>query len=462
MDFTLYNTYSKKKEVFVPLTKGKVGLYTCGPTVYDHSHIGNFRTFIFEDLLKRWLIHLGYKVNHVMNITDIDDKTIRRACQENVALEVITNRYTSYFMEDLRWLKILPANQYPRATGYIMEMIKIIEALIDGGFAYAEKDGSVYFNIKSFPDYGRLAKLKINYRKQVNKVKDDEYDKEHPQDFALWKSWKKEDGKYFWDSPWGKGRPGWHIECSAMSLDTLGSHFDIHCGGVDNIFPHHENEIAQSVCYTKDSFVSYWLHSEFLLIDGGKMSKSLGNYYTLKDLQKKGFTPESIRYQLLSGHYRNKISFSLSKKFESDKIVQRINRFFALLKSKGAHKSEEEGFPKEYRKFEIAMNDDLNSPKAIAVFFTWMKQSIKKIEDNDLITRDLYEAWNFLNLFNNIFGFNEKISSEYPNRIKKLLEERDSARKKKKWERADLIRIKIANEGWLVEDTEDGQKLKKI
>ena len=462
MTLRIHDTYQRSKVDFVPHDAAHVQFYVCGPTVYDYAHIGNARPIVVFDVLFRLLQRLYPKVTYVRNITDVDDKIITRAAERGIGIDRLCDDTIECFHEDVAALGALPPDHGPRATEFISDMIDMIQTLIDGGFAYAEKDGSVYFNIKSFPDYGRLAKLKINYRKQVNKVKDDEYDKEHPQDFALWKSWKKEDGEYFWDSPWGKGRPGWHIECSAMSLDTLGSHFDIHCGGVDNMFPHHENEIAQSVCYTKDSFVSYWLHSEFLLIDGGKMSKSLGNYYTLKDLQKKGFTPESIRYQLLSGHYRNKISFSLSKKFESDKIVQRINRFFALLKSKGAHKSEEEGFPKEYRKFEIAMNDDLNSPKAIAVFFTWMKQSIKKIEDNDLITRDLYEAWNFLNLFNNIFGFNEKISSEYPNRIKKLLEERDSARKKKKWERADLIRIKIANEGWLVEDTEDGQKLKKI
>ena len=462
MGLKLFNSYSKKKEVFIPIEKGKVGLYTCGPTVYDYSHIGNFRTFIFEDLLKRWLIHLGYEVNHIMNITDIDDKTIKRANQEGVDLNVITERYTHHFMMDLKWLNIIPANKYPKATQYIWKIVEIIEVLIDKGFAYKDKDGSVYFNIKSYPDYGLLSKLKINNQKQTYRIQDDEYNKDNPQDFALWKSWKKEDGAIYWNSPWGKGRPGWHMECSAMSNETLGSHFDIHCGGIDNMFPHHENEIAQSICSTDDSFVNYWLHSEFLLIDGDKMSKSLDNYYTIKDLQKIGFSAESVRYQLLAAHYRNRISFSESKKNESDKIVYRIDKFYELLKENGADILAGDCLPDEYIDFKIAMNDDLNSPKALAIFFSWMKNVSKNLEKNSLGKKELVSAWNFLKLFNNIFSFHNEKSPIYSNEIEKLLEERRIARKDKNWPLSDLIRKKIENKGWLIEDTKNGQKLKKI
>ena len=281
MSLKFYNSYSRKKEFFKPIIDGKVGLYTCGPTVYDFAHIGNFRTFIFEDLLKRWLIHTGYDVTHIMNITDVDDKTIKLAKNQNVDLKIITERYTEQFMNDLRWLKILPADKYPRATKSIDKMIKIIDNLIDKGHAYVEPDGSVYFSISTFPDYGKLTKVSMDGQTKSNRIEDDEYDKNSPQDFALWKGWKKEDGEIGWDAPWGKGRPGWHIECSAMSSENLGNHFDIHCGGVDNMFPHHENEIAQSTCFSGEKFVNYWLHSEFLLVDGGKMSKSLGNCLSL-------------------------------------------------------------------------------------------------------------------------------------------------------------------------------------
>ena len=239
MKLHLYNSYKREKESFEPIRDGYVGLYTCGPTVYDYAHIGNFRTFIFEDLLKRWLIHLGYDVKHVMNITDVDDKTIKKANDESVALNIITDRYTSCFMEDLKWLKMIPADEFPRATDYIDKMISMIQTLLDKNFAYKDNDGSVYFDINSFQEYGCLTNLNIKGQKQTKRINDDEYEKDSPQDFALWKGWKKEDGDIVWNAPWGKGRPGWHIECSAMSIDALGNHFDIHCGGIDNMFPHH-------------------------------------------------------------------------------------------------------------------------------------------------------------------------------------------------------------------------------
>ena len=462
MKLHLYNSYKREKESFEPIKDGYVGLYTCGPTVYDYAHIGNFRTFIFEDLLKRWLIHLGYDVKHIMNITDVDDKTIKKANDESVALNIITDRYTSCFMEDLKWLKMIPADEFPRATDYIDKMISMIQTLLDKNFAYKDNDGSVYFDINSFQEYGSLTNLNIKGQKQTRRINDDEYDKDSPQDFALWKGWKKEDGDIVWNAPWGKGRPGWHIECSAMSIDALGDHFDIHCGGIDNMFPHHENEIAQSVCSTGKPFVNYWLHSEFLLVDGGKMSKSLGNYYTIKDLINKGFSAESIRYQLLSGHYRTKISFSINKKHESDKVVERVSDFHELLSQKIKKISLDNSLPQIYSDFSNAMNDDLNTPQALAIFFEWMKSESKKIKDNSLSSEEISSAWNFLNIFNSIFDFVKIESLIIPDKIKDMLSKRAKAREERDWSMSDKIRDSLKNAGWIVDDTPDGQKLKKI
>ena len=461
MSIKLYNSYTRKIEFFEPIVDGKVGLYTCGPTVYDFAHIGNFRTFIFEDLLKRWLIHIGYDVTHIMNITDVDDKTIAMAKNQNIDLNIITEKYTEQFMNDLRWLKILPADKYPRATKSIDRMIEIINKLIDKGHAYVESDGSVYFNISTFPDYGKLTRISMKSQKKSKRINDDDYDKNSPQDFALWKGWKKEDGEIVWDAPWGKGRPGWHIECSAMSSENLGNHFDIHCGGVDNMFPHHENEIAQSTCFSGKKFVNYWLHSEFLLVDGGKMSKSLGNCFTVSDLIKKGFTAESIRYQLLSGHYRTKISFSLKKKQESDKVISRINEFKSLLIDLGAQDIQIKQFPDSYYDFVEAMNDDLNTPKALSIFHSWMRQMFKKIKTDSIDNIEVGKAWNFLIKFDSVFSFLREKSFKIPFKIKKLMDLRELARSENNWNLADDLREQIQKEGWTVEDTTNGQKVKK-
>ena len=462
MELQFYNSYSRKKELFQPITEDEVGLYTCGPTVYDFSHIGNFRTFMFEDLLKRWLLHLGYNVKHIMNITDLDDKTIAKARNEKVELRVVTNRYADHFMEDLKWLKILPADKYPRATDSIKKMIDIIQVLLDKGFAYRESNGSIYFNIHSFPDYGKLTNLNIEDQQKTKRIVDDEYDKGSPQDFALWKAWKEEDVDAVWDAPWGRGRPGWHIECSAMSSETLGDHFDIHCGGVDNMFPHHENELAQSICSTGKKFVNYWLHSEFLLVDGGKMSKSLGNFYTINDLKKKGFSAESIRYQLLAGHYRTKISFSFNKKQESDKLIQRITDFHSLLKKNVEDESKGNDLPDSYYEFSDAMNDDLNTPKALAVFLTWMKSEMKRLTNDEMTINEIKSAWNYLNVFNSVFSFIDEGEIILPDNVKELINLRNIARIKKDWNLSDSLRGQIKREGWLIEDTANGQKVKKI
>ncbi|MEC9049688.1 MAG: cysteine--tRNA ligase [Candidatus Neomarinimicrobiota bacterium] len=461
MPLQFYNTLKREKEIFQPIEKGKVGLYTCGPTVYDYAHIGNFRTFMFEDLLKRWLLHLRYDVKHVMNITDVDDKTIKKAKQMKVSLSRITDKYTHYFMEDLTWLKMIPADIYPTATESIPKMISMIECLLEKGFAYSEDDGSVYFNISTFPNYGKLTQINISAQQTGDRVMEDEYDKDAPQDFALWKGWKEEDGEVVWDAPWGRGRPGWHIECSAMSSESLGDYFDIHCGGVDNMFPHHENEIAQSQCATDQPFVNYWLHSEFLMVDGGKMSKSLGNFYQISALKELGFTAESIRYQLLAGHYRSKITFSIDKKHEGDKVVQRLSDFYNRLHKINANENSTGKMPEAYSKFKDRMNDDLDSPKALAIFFDWMKTVNGKIDKNVITGSELGEAWEFLLAFDSVFGFIRNQDFEIPDNINVMLNKRQKARDEENWVESDLIREHLKEKGWIVEDTPDGQYIKK-
>ena len=461
MPLQFFNSLKREKEIFQPIEKGKVGLYTCGPTVYDYAHIGNFRTFMFEDLLKRWLLHSSYDVKHVMNITDVDDKTIKKAKQMKVSLSGVTDKYTQYFMEDLRWLKMIPADIYPTATESVPKMISMIERLLEKGFAYSEDDGSVYFNISSFPNYGKLTQINISAQRTGDRVMEDEYDKDAPQDFALWKGWKEDDGEVVWDAPWGRGRPGWHIECSAMSSESLGDHFDIHCGGVDNMFPHHENEIAQSQCATDQPFVNFWLHSEFLMVDGGKMSKSLGNFYRISALKELGFNPENIRYQLLAGHYRSKITFSIDKKQEGDKIVQRLSDFYNRLQKLNANESSTGSMPEAYSKFRDRMNDDLDSPQALAVFFDWMKTVNGKIDKNVITDLELGQAWEFLIAFDSVFGFIRNQDFEIPDKINLLFNKRQKARDEENWVESDLIREHLKEKGWVVDDTPDGQYIKK-
>jgi len=461
MSFKVYNSLNKKTEIFKPINDGKVLLYTCGPTVYDYAHIGNFRTFIFEDLLKRWLMHLGYEVKHIMNITDVDDKTIEKARRKKESLSSITEKYTEEFLKDIKWLKLIPANFYPKATNYIKEMIELIKILLDRNLAYIDDNGSVYYNVTGYSDYGKLGNVKPDNLQKRKRISDDEYGKNSIQDFALWKSYKKIDGDVYWDSPWGKGRPGWHIECSAMSMTELGEHFDIHCGGVDNMFPHHDNEIAQSEGVTGRPFVNYWMHSEFLLIDGGKMSKSLGNVFKIEDLKKMGFSPESIRFQLLSAHYRTKVIFSESKKKESDKVIKKFLNFHNLLKELSADTVNNWVLPKEYNNFKEKMDNDLDTPGAISVFFSWMKDISKEIKNGKITKVKLGSAWAFLSIFNLIFDFINEEKLSVPKEIKIIFDERRVAREEKNWTLSDDLREKLFNLGWNVEDTEKGQKLLK-
>ncbi len=310
MALRLFNTLTKNLEEFKPSDSKRVTLYSCGPTVYTFAHIGNFRTFVFIDLLKRYLKFLGFEVHHIMNITDVDDKIIQKCSEESRTREDLTEEFTQAFFDDLESLKIEPASIYPKATDHIGEMQTLISKLIDQNYAYQSKDGSVFFKLSEFSDYGKLSGIDQEGLSQTERVSNDEYDKESVHDFALWKAWKEEDGEVAWDSPWGRGRPAWHIECSAMSMHFLGETFDIHTGGVDLIFPHHENELAQSVCATGKILAKYWLHNEHLVVEDAKMSKSAGNFYSLQDLLKKGYSSSTIRYLLLSTHYKQKVNLT--------------------------------------------------------------------------------------------------------------------------------------------------------
>ena len=460
MAIKFYNTLTKRKERFTPIKAGEVSIYTCGPTVYDTAHIGNFRTFIFEDLLKRFFILKGYKVQHVMNLTDVDDKTIRRSVVEGINITELTQKYIDLFFEDLDTLKIIRADIYPKATEHVDIMIEMIEKLIENGYAYQSDDKSIYFNIANFNDYGKLAKLNMAEQKKSERIASDDYSKDNPQDFVLWKAWKMEDGEVFWNSPWGKGRPGWHIECSAMSTKYLGEHFDIHCGGVDNIFPHHENEIAQSQCAHDNKFVNYWLHSEHLMIDSGKMSKSLDNFYKISDLMEMGFTPETLRFLLLNGHYRTKIDFSVDKKQEAKKVVQRVNDFYDRLMSYSINKKTKK-LPKEFDLFVAALDDDLNTPKALGIFFEWLRRSNIELDNDSFIEDKIAQAINFVEEFNSVFDLLVP-KSQIPQKISDLVQKREEARANKDWAEADTYRDEIKALGWIIEDTKDGAKLKAI
>ena len=454
MEIRFYNTLTRKKEIFKPINKGKVSLYTCGPTVYNRAHIGNFRTFIFEDVLKRVLQLVGYNVKHVMNITDVDDKTIKKAHEENKKLNKITSKYTSEFMEDLQALKILPADLFPAATDHIQNMIEMISILIENKNAYVADDGSVFFSIDSINDYGKLANLDLKRQKQTDRVAADEYTKDNPRDFALWKAWKVEDGDVFWDSPWGIGRPGWHMECSVMSTKYLGNHFDIHCGGVDNIFPHHENEIAQSCAALGTEFVNIWMHSEHLNMADEKMSKSLGNIKTIPELLDDGHSAESLRYVLISSHYRSKLSFSSNKLDDARKAVHRINDIYNRLQG---IISDGNSFPNEYDQFIEALVDDLNTPKALGILFNYLKELNRKIDNDKLTDEESSRGILFIKKADEIFSF-LKDKTVIPNEIAKLVAKRNEARKDKNWKLSDLLREELKEKGWIVEDTLDGSK----
>lgn len=443
----LYNTLTRKIEEFKPVAPPIVKMYTCGPTVYDFQHIGNFRTMIFSDVLVRTLTANGYEVNSVRNITDIDDKIIKRAKEQEISIRELSEEYTRYFVLDLNKLRILPVNHSPKATEHVTSMIKFIEELVEKEVAYVEKDGSVYFDISKFPDYGKLSQLDKRELKSGTRILSDEYTKDDVQDFALWKSVESgEAGGY--DSPWGLGRPGWHIECSVMAQDFLGETIDIHAGGIDLMFPHHENEIAQSEARSGKEFVKYFIHGEHILVEGKKMSKSLGNFYKLSELEEKGFDPLAYRYLVLSAHYRDTLNFTWESLQAAQNALTHLHNQIMEWDAPAG-----EGIEEYYQRFIEAVNDDLKTPQALAVIWELVKSDVPSAQKAEtLIKMD-----DILGL--GLAGYINK-QIEIPEEVQELLEKREKARKDKNFELSDKLRNQIQDLGFEIEDTPTGQKVR--
>jgi cysteinyl-tRNA synthetase len=467
MSIKFYNTLTRKKEDFKSIKDKVAKMYTCGPTVYNYAHIGNFRAYIFEDILRRTLEYYDYNVIQVMNLTDVDDKTIRDSQAANIPLNEYTQKYKDAFFKDLNNLNIEKAEFYPAATNHIKEMIKLIEILIAKKIAYKSDDGSIYFSIAKFPKYGELAKIDMKNQRSVDRVNSDEYEKDSVADFALWKAWSENDGDIAWDSPWGKGRPGWHIECSAMSMKYLGKTFDLHTGGIDNMFPHHEDEIAQSESATGKKFVNYWMHCEYLIINGDKMSKSLGNFFTLRDLIEKGYSYKEIRWVLVSAHYRKKLNFTFDACKNAKETLRSFNVLFDNLDE--VIKSAKDGIDLKEQikfyadKFKNAIGDDLNISEALASVFSLMKEANKLINSGDLGAEGaagILDAYKSFNKILGVFEFEKHL--EIPEDVQRLVEERKEVRLAKDFAKSDEIRDKLKDMGWLIEDTPSGARVSKI
>ncbi|MDO8623620.1 MAG: cysteine--tRNA ligase [archaeon] len=453
MTLKLYNTLTRKKQIFKPIKDKEVRMYVCGPTIYDYIHIGNLRAYTFSDILRRTLEINEYKIKEVMNLTDVDDKTIRDSQKAKIKLKDFTKKYEIAFLEDLKSMNIEKPEVMPKATEHIKEMVAIVKKLLDKGIAYKTDDG-IYFSIKKFKNYGKLSgiktkKLKVGASERVLK---DEYDKENVNDFALWKFYDENDGDVFWDTEIGKGRPGWHIECSAMSMKYLGETFDIHTGGVDLIFPHHENEIAQSEAANGKKFVNFWLHNEWILVDGKKMSKSLGNFYKLSDVTEKDYSPRDLRYFFLSGHYRKPLNFTFTNLDNSKNTLLRLKEIISKIKN-SEDKINKNNIEIAYNQFVEIMNDDLNTPKALS--YMW-----EILRDDKLNNSEKYEL---VLKFDKIFGLKlgEEDKIKIPEKVKELAEKREKARKEKNWKLADELREKIKAEGYSIADTEKGWEIKK-
>jgi cysteinyl-tRNA synthetase len=497
MALKLFNTLSRSIQEFAPLDPAgkKAGMYCCGPTVYDFAHIGNWRTFVFGDLVRRTLEFKGYAVTHVMNITDVEDKIIKRVRENKTSLREFTGKYEAAFLEDLKTLNCLLPHHTPHATEHIADIIALIEKLIARGIAYKAADGSVYFSIEKYRgcgcNYGQLLKLNFDELRSGERVKSDEYAKESIADFALWKAHVPEDGDVFWKSEsLGEGRPGWHIECSAMSMKVLGESFDLHLGGEDLIFPHHEDEIAQSEGATGKPFVKYWLHGAHLLVEGKKMSKSLGNFFTLRDLLAKGFTGREIRYSLLTAHYRETFNFTLEGLHGARTALARIDECLGKLReaagtpasgtarhvgvqasacSTDTLKRElqlagsETGAPNDLAvRFTTALDDDLNISAAWGAVFEWVRETNKRIAENSLEAAEAASALAAWDKIDSVLGIGTKSDTEIPAGILALAEARTAAKKAKDFKRADAIRDDLKTKGWVIEDTAKGPKLKKI
>ncbi len=466
MAFRIYNTMTRTKEELVPLEDNHVRMYTCGPTVYNYAHIGNFRAYMFEDLLRRYIKFCGFRVTQVQNLTDVDDKTIRASIEQGLPLKEYTQTYIDAFFEDLEKLGIEPAEHYPAATDYIPEMIAIIETLFEKGYAYQSEDGSVYYSIDKFAEYGKLAHLDREGMQVGARVDQDEYDKENAADFALWKAYVPADGDVVWDSPWGKGRPGWHIECSAMSMKLLGESFDIHTGGVDNIFPHHEDEIAQSEAATGKPYSKYWMHCGYLVVDGKKMSKSLGNFYTLREILDMGYTGREVRYELLSSHYRQSLNFAFKSLDANRAAFKRLDEFYTTIKESIGSETVAGELPEwaaDTRSgFAKAMDDDMNISGAMAAIFDMVHAGNKAMIGTPLTGAQALAVAGLWEELDMVLGLLIPQEEEASAEVTQLLEERATARAEKNWVESDRIRDRLTELGWTVKDTPEGPKLRKL
>ena len=473
MKLRFFNTLSRQLQDFQPITPGCAKMYTCGPTVYNFAHIGNFRAYSFEDLLRRTLEYAGLQVTQVMNLTDVDDKTIRDSRAASLPLRTFTEKYKKAFFDDLKTLNIESAEVYPAATDHIPEMIQMIEKLFEKGIAYQSADGCVYFSIDKFPEYGKLARIDRDNQRSGVRIKNDEYAKDSVADFALWKARDEADGDVWWESPWGQGRPGWHIECSAMSMKYLGDSFDIHTGGIDNMFPHHEDEIAQSEGVTGKKWVNYWLHCDHLMVDGDKMSKSLGNFYTLRDLISRGYTGREIRWVLIGTHYRKKLNFTFGAVDQARDLLNKVDELVVRLqKAAGTGDADIAGFIAGCKQsFENGIFDDLNISGAVAALYELMKGANRRLDQNLLSAEDAQKVLDCLKDFDRVFGCFDvdgaaarcAVQEDFPAEVQALAEQRAAARKAKDWAESDRLRDAIKALGYAVEDVPGGAwKLKKI
>jgi cysteinyl-tRNA synthetase len=470
MSLQVHNTLTRRlEEISTRPGEGKaLSLYTCGPTVYAFAHIGNFRAYVFEDLLQRHLQDRGFEVRRVMNLTDVDDKTIRGAHAAGIPLGDYTRPFKESFFEDAKTLRLRPAEAYPAATDpeQIARMIAMIGTLMERGHAYQAEDGSVYFRISSFPNYGKLAHVDLEGQRPGQRVASDEYDKEAVADFALWKSWVREDGAVGWESPWGKGRPGWHIECSAMATGLLGETVDIHCGGVDNIFPHHEAEIAQCECAGdgKKPFVRYWMHCAHLMVEGSKMAKSAGNFFTLRDLLNNGWTGREVRYALISVHYRGALNFTMDGLAAARTALGRLDAWRERLNETVGSETTSEAPDASTEAFFTALDDDLNISGALAVLFETLRESNRRMDQTDgekLTPPQARGLLNWLARVDGVLALEPEAVTAIPSDVEELVAARAAAREAKEWRRSDEIRDEIAALGWSVKDTKDGQRISK-
>jgi cysteinyl-tRNA synthetase len=445
----------------------RLRFYCCGPTVYGPAHIGNFRTFVAQDVFRRVVEMGGISTLHVRNLTDVDDKTIRDSQKAGQSLKDFTHYWTQRFHADCAALNLLPPHVEPSAVAHLPHQIRMIQTLVQRGHAYATPDGSVYFKVASFADYGRLShledrELRLGAATTAGAMDRDEYEKDSLADFALWKARRAEDGPNYWPSPWGEGRPGWHLECSAMALEYLGEDFDLHSGGIDLVFPHHENEIAQSCCSTHGKFAQHWFHITHLMVDGGKMSKSLGNLYTLADLQKRGYSPAEVRYVLLSGHYRSPLNFTFHSLEAARQALQKLAKFDKALIERGcpAHPEKKDLAPGPFTEAWQTLNDDLNVPGALGAIFG----TLNRTKPASLSHEEALRAHLGLHFMLEALGIQlpppaEDAAAEVPAEIAALAERRWQAKQAKDWPAADALRQELEALGWIIKDSKEGYQV---